>query len=421
MERRRVVVVGAGIIGLCCAYFLRRRGLDVVVVERGSFGSGSTPGSSGWLAPAQSAPLPAPGLTTFALRSLGRPDSPLYLHPAALPEVATWLIRFRAFCNARAHLAGLNATAELNRRCFPLYDQLAADGVDISMRRGGMLFAARSIEAARRVLEKMRPIARYGYTLPADVTTGVELSELEPAISENVRAGFLVHEDRYVDPRQLLGALAAGLARMNVEIRGGSEVTGFGLDGARVRSVRATGGDLDATDVVLAAGAWTARLAALLGTWIPLQAGKGYSFSVAPAVMPSRPVLIADGMFAGTPLGDRLRLAGTMELSGINTRIDTRRVEAILSAATPCFQGWTDGPRDVWTGMRPMTPDGLPILDRTRSHDNVYFATGHAMNGLSLGPPSGEALAEFVATGERPAVLRPFRSDRFRPLLLSFS
>jgi D-amino-acid dehydrogenase len=421
VERRCVVVVGAGVIGLCCAYFLRRRGLDVIVIERGAIGSGSTSGSSGWLAPAQSAPLPAPGLTTFALRSLGDPDSPLYVHPPALPELATWLIRFRAFCNERAHVRGLRATAELNRRCFPLYDRLAAEGVDVSMRSGGMLFAARSVDAAQRTLEKMRPIASYGYALPADVTIGKELSELEPAISGAVRAGFLVREDRYVDPRQLIGALAAGLARMDVEIKERSEVTGFGVSGTRVHSIRTPKGDVGATDVVLAAGAWTARLAALLGTSIPLQAGKGYSFSVAPTVMPSRPVLIADGMFAATPLGDRLRIAGTMELSGINTRIDPRRVQAILSAATPCFRGWTDGPRDVWTGMRPMTPDGLPILDRARSHKNVFLATGHAMNGLSLGPPSGEALAELVATGEPPAVLSAFRSDRFRPLLLSLN
>jgi D-amino-acid dehydrogenase len=391
----------------------------VVVVERGAVGSGSTPGSSGWLAPAQSAPLPAPGLTSFALRSLGRPKSPLYLHPPALPEVAGWLIRFRAFCSERAHARGFHATAELNRRCFTLYDRLAREGVDIRMRAGGMLFAARSVAAARRALEKMRPIAAYGYALPSDVASGSELHELEPAISETVRAGFVVREDRYVDPRQLLEALAAALRRMGVEVRERTEVTGFGADDGAVRSVRTADGDLDATDVVLAAGAWTARLASRLGISFPLQAGKGYSFSVAPAVMPKRPVLIVDGMFAGTPLGDRLRVAGTMELSGINTRIDMRRVDAILQAASPCFRGWTDGPRDVWTGMRPMTPDGLPILDRAPRYRNVFLATGHAMNGLSLGPPSGEAMAELVATGRPPAVLAPFRADRFGPLLRS--
>lgn len=421
MARRRVVVVGAGIVGLCCAWFLRARDLDVVVLERATVGSGSTPGSSGWLAPAQSAPLPAPGLTSFALRSLGRAESPLYLHPPALPEVAGWLIRFRAFCTERAHARGFHATAELNRRCFALYDQLASEGVDIRMRDGGMLFAARSVAAARRTLAKMRPIAEYGYALPSDVTSGRELHELEPAISDAVEAGFVVREDRYVDPRQLLEALAAALRRIGVEVRERTEVRGFAAHGGVVRGVRTAYGEIDATDVVLAAGAWTARLASRLGIWFPLQAGKGYSFSVAPAVMPKRPVLIVDGMFAGTPLGDRLRVAGTMELSGINTRIDRRRVDAILRAATPCFRGWSDGPRDVWTGMRPMTPDGLPILDQAPGHRNVFLATGHAMNGLSLGPPSGEAMAELVATGRAPGVLAPLRADRFGPLLRSLA
>lgn len=391
----------------------------MILLERGHIGSGSTPGSSGWLAPAQSAPLPAPGLTSFALRSLGRPDSPLYLHPPALPEIATWLVRFRAFCTERAHTRGFRATAELNRRCFPLYDRLVAEGVDIEMRRGGMLFAARTVEAARRSLEKMRPLAEYGYTLPDDVTTGEDLRAIEPAISGAVRAGFLVSEDRTVDPRQLLTALASALRRMGVEIDEACAATSFVSRAGRLHAVVTASGEVEATDVVLAAGAWTARLAGLLGVGIPLQAGKGYSFSVMPVVMPRRPVLIVDGMFAGTPLGDRLRIAGTMELSGMNEQIDQRRVEAILRAATPCFRGFTDGPRDVWTGMRPMTPDGLPILDRAPGYANVYLATGHAMNGLSLGPPSGEALAELITTGQRPPQLVPFQASRFPSLLRS--
>jgi D-amino-acid dehydrogenase len=178
--------------------------------------------------------------------------------------------------------------------------------------------------------------------------------------------------------------------------------------------VRTAAGTYRGDAVVLAAGAWTRPLANMLGVSLPLQGGKGYSFLVTPTVMPRRAILLADAHVGCSPLGDRLRIGGTMEFSGLNTRLDHRRIESIVSGARASLAPWQDEPTDHWAGMRPILPDGLPLLDRAAGYDNVYLATGYSMQGVTLAAPAGRALAELVATGKRPPELAPFALERVR-------
>ena len=221
----------------------------------------------------------------------------------------------------------------------------------------------------------------------------------------------------HVDGESFCRGLATWLTSRGVQIIEGDEVVEFERSGRRVRNVRTTTSEFEADGFVLAAGSWTPGVASLIGLKVPVVAGKGYSFLIKPSVVPQRALLLVDVYAGATPFGERVRIGGTLEFSGLNLKIDKRRVESIARGAREALLPWASPELEsVWAGMRPMTPDGLPIIDAANSFDNVFVASGHSFQGLSLGPPSAHGLTELIVTGRRPPVLERFRLDRFRTL-----
>jgi D-amino-acid dehydrogenase len=411
------VVIGGGVAGLCSAYYLRKRDIEVTLLESNRVGSGASWGNGGWICPAQAGPLPEPGLTWYGIRSLLDPGSPLYFQRRKLPELAPWLLRFWTYCNKRDHEHGVEALAKLGRGVFDLVDEMRADGVEFELHQQGMLVAAKDPDLAREELDKLAPMRAHGYELPEDVVVGDELHAIEPALGDAIEGGFVVREHWHVRPDSFTRGIAEALRRMDVEIVEGAEVSDFLTDNGRVRTVRSAVGDHSADAFLIAAGAWSTSLAEMVGVRFPMEAGKGYSFFVKPSVMPSHSILLADVHVGCTPLGDQMRIGGTMEFSGLNTRLDDRRISDITVAAKSCFQPWQSPEIEQrWAGMRPITPDGLPILDIAGSLENLYVASGYSMQGVTLAPPAGEAMAELVATGRKPALLEPFGIERMRGL-----
>jgi D-amino-acid dehydrogenase len=414
-----VVVVGGGVAGLCCAYYLRKQGREVTIVESNRVGSGASFANGGWLCPAQAGPLPEPGLTLYGMRALFDRDSPLYFKPSDLGRLAPWLWRFWTYCNESDHTAGTAAIARLGHDVFELVEAMRADGVEFELHKQGMLVAAREVEVARTELRKLAPMREHGYDLPDDVVVGAELHAIEPALAPAIGAGFLVRQHWHVRSDTFTAGLAAVLRRDGVVIQEGAEVFELVRQGRRLTHVRTAAGDLAAETVVLAAGAWTTPLAHSIGISLPMEPGKGYSFSVKPSVLPSHAVLLADVHVGCTPFEGRMRIGGTMEFSGINNRLDRRRIDSIVAGAKRSFVEWSSAEiEDEWAGMRPIAADGLPIIDRAGSFENAYIATGGGMQGVTLAPPSGQALAALITTGRRPALLEPFRLDRFQRLPL---
>jgi len=415
----RVIIVGGGVAGLCCAYYLCREGHDVTVVESNRVGSGASFANGGWLCPAQAGPLPEPGLTLYGMRALFDRDSALYFKPGDLHRLAPWLLRFRTYCNEEDHAHGTAAIARLGHDVFDLVEEMRADGVEFELHKQGMVFAAQSPNDARSELRKLTPMREHGYDLPDDIVVDDELHELEPALAPAVRAGFLIRQHWHVRSDTFTAGLASVLRRDGVEITEAAEVFELVRQGSRLTHVRTAAGDLEAGTVVLAAGAWTTPLAASIGIPLPMEPGKGYSFSIQPTVVPAHAVLLVDVHVGCTPFGDRLRIGGTMEFSGINNRLDRRRIASIVAGARQSFLPWkTPEIEAEWAGMRPITADGLPVLDRAGDLENTYIATGYSMQGVTLAPTSGRALAEMITTGRRPLLLEPFRLDRFRRMPL---
>jgi D-amino-acid dehydrogenase len=243
---------------------------------------------------------------------------------------------------------------------------------------------------------------------------------VEPALISGLAGGYHIVQERHVRPDTLVRGLRDWLTAAGVEIRDGVSVTGFEQQGRQITGLRTTAGPIATESVVVAAGVWTEALLREVDVRVPITMGKGYSLDFEPE--PPMPDPVRHAMYlheervALTPMHGRLRLAGTMELSGLNHRINPRRVEAISRAASEFLRGWPKNakPATVWTGGRPLTPDGLPVIGMAPGFTNLAIASGHSMLGVTLATVTGEAIAEVLTTGIAPPDIEPFRASRFR-------
>lgn len=413
--KRQVVVVGGGIVGLSTAWSLMQHGMDVTLVEARKVGSGATYANGGWLCPAQAGPLPEPGLTLYALKSLVDRDSSLYITPAELLRSAGWFLRFRRYCNDAAFAKGLEAIARLGSDTFAQAEAWKAAGVEFELYRQGMVYASKDHANAAEALRKLQPMRSFGYEIPTELLTGSDLHQFEPSLSDAITAGFHIAQHWHVRPDSLADGLLAALKSGGAHVHEGTPVTGIRRDsGGRIAAIRTIHGELTGTDFVFSTGSWPLPVDGKTRARVPVMAGKGYSFAVTPTVMPKHAVLLTDVHVGCTPFDGFLRIGGTMEFSGLNRDVDQRRVDAIIRGAKTCFQPWEEAEvRNIWSGPRPITPDGLPVIDHLPGFSNGYVSTGHAMQGVSLAGSSGHLLAELIATGRRPAIIEPFRADRF--------
>lgn len=409
-----VCVVGAGIVGLWSAFELRRRGVRVIILDQGDPGHGCSWQNAGWVVPAMSGPLPAPGTVRQSLRWMLTRDSPLYIRPAVDLELLRWLWAFWRRCNPRDYAEARTAIARLHDGVMNDFDELRREQAAFEMHESGLLFAFRTEAELREHADEMQAMARLGWG-PTHTLGPAEVRRTEPALGTQVVGGLLVERARHVRPEDLVTALAARLRTMDVDIRAGTRVNGFARDDARITACETSAGPVHADRFLVAAGVWTGRLVAQLECAIPLQPGKGYSITVrAPTAPLRRPVYLSEARIACSPFDGLVRFAGTMEFSGLNGAVDPRRLSAIVRAVRRFLPDLAlDEPRIEWMGMRPVTPDGLPVIGRVPGFDNIYVATGHAMLGVSLAGPTARAVGDLIMGGEQSAVLVPFDPARF--------
>jgi D-amino-acid dehydrogenase len=409
-----VVVIGAGVIGLASAYSLGKRGRSVLVLDQGGPGSGCSSGNAGWICPSLSAPIPAPGLPLTALRWMLRGDSPLHISPAHALGMLPWLLRFVGSCTTASYERGLAATAAFSRAAQASFDQLLRDGVACELHRDGLLHVFRDARALATSLEEHRALSGHGYGEP-EVLSADEIRRREPALSGTVIGGYIVREEYHVRPETLIDGYASRLAAMGVEVRSGVRVSCLLHEHGRMVGVETSNGVIDADEVLVAAGARSGELLETVGLSLPMTAGKGYSITFSDQVVRvNRPLYLGGTKVACTPFSGATRMAGTMELSGINERLDRRRLDAIRRGIAPYFHQSLEAAHGAeWVGMRPLTPDGLPIIGPIAGRRGLSVATGHAMLGITMAPLTGEAIADLMTGVVDPASLRAFDPSRF--------
>jgi D-amino-acid dehydrogenase len=388
-----VLIIGAGIAGLWCGYFLGRAGLRVTVLDRAEVGdpAACSSGNTGFLG-AGGVPLAGPGAIGNGLRSLLRPDDRLALPPTLSADRLRWLREFqRAGAPDRVHRSVTGMLA-LKRRSWQLVRELPG------FTAGGMLHVYRTEAGFARARSGLPRLVESG--VPMRVVSPEELSVLEPD-AEFAIAGALFNPDAgYFPAPEFNRQLARRLTESGAEIRTGVTVAGFRTVAGTITEVRTSAGSFRPAELVLAAGSWSGRLARQLELDLPVQPVKGYTVTVkTPANAPRHPVLLAEGTVAVRPLGDRLRFGGDLSLAGWNPAVSRRRVDRMLAtvrAHLPALD-WTEP--DVWSGFRPCTPDSLPLLGRAPGYANLTIATGHGHNGMALAPAAGELVARLL-TGE---------------------
>jgi D-amino-acid dehydrogenase len=253
------------------------------------------------------------------------------------------------------------------------------------------------------LLEEIEHIHAAGQNIRFETLTGDQAREIEPSLSPAIGAAIRLHDQRFLNPSEYVAALAK-----SVTDRGGRIVSGVNVGQLRERNGKVIVAQQAYDAAVIASGAWLNDLARPFGVRLPVQAGRGYSFTVPMERVPSGPVYFPAQRVACTPVGDRLRVAGMMEFRPADANLDTRRIEAIVDAARPLLRGADlDSRQDEWVGARPCTPDGLPLIGPTRS-ERVFVAGGHGMWGITLGPITGRLLAETITARALPLELLPF-------------
>lgn len=417
MSEPRVAVVGAGVVGLACAWELRRRGADVVVLERARVGAGVSRGNTGWVSPSLTYPLPGPGMLREGVRQLVTGGDAFVLRPRLDPAFLGWLWSFRRNCSSARFDAGIKALLALNRRTLELFDTYRDAGVAFEMHTAGLVVAARTpggLDLYRRTFQRLRELGYEGGAI--DELDAAGLAALEPALDRSrVAAGLHAHVDRFVRPEQLTAGLADRLRDDGVEIREGCELRTLART-AGGWALETTTSPLVAGRLVVAAGLPTAPLLRRLGVRLPLMGARGYSVTISGNGTPPRHALyLAEAKLGLSPFDGGVRIAGVFELGATNDDASRGVGDRLLAAARPYLAGWQpepDGPVEAWAGLRPATPDGLPLIGALPGLNDVYLATGHGMLGVTLAPATANLLAPLVLEGRAAPELAPFDPAR---------
>lgn len=408
------LVIGGGVIGVASAYYLARQGWEVTLVERGEVCAGCSYGNAGLVVPSHVIPLAAPGVWQQGLRWMLDPESPFYIRPRASAELARWLWRFRAACAPARMRQAMPVLRRLSVESLGLYRELAEEaGFDFGFRQSGSMTVFLTPEGLAHGRAEARLLAEAGVTV--ELLDGPAARAAEPTLPPGVAGALRCPEDALLVPDRFVTGLARVAASLGVRVQTGTEVIGFRTAGGRIAAVETTRGPRAADLVVLAAGAWSPGLGRMLGLRVPIQPAKGYSLTYRrPARGPAIPLLPAEGRFSVTPMGEFLRFGGTLELAGMDLSVNRRRVEALRRQALRCLDGVGELELlEIWRGLRPCAPDGLPLVGRSTRFENLIIAAGHAMLGMSLGPVTGKLVARLAAEGALPADLRALDPERF--------
>jgi D-amino-acid dehydrogenase len=410
----RVVIIGAGAIGLASAYFLAEQGAEVIVLEARGPGGGASRVNAGWVVPAMSGPVPGPGLMLKSARWMLQRQSPLKVRASLDPAFIAFMIQLLRHSNKRDYQRGLWSTIALNKRTFELFDLLAESGVSFEEHREGVTALFLAEDELDGHLHESRLLEQLGADTP-EVLTGAEVRRSSPAISKRVVGAIRSPDQRFLDPDSFIDGLTHACQRLGVTIHGGQQVTRIDHHADRILSVE-TNRRWGADAFVLATGAWTSQLGRQLGLRIPIQPGKGYGFDLPQTDSVRGALYLSEAKVAVTPLNTRLRCAGTMEFTNLDETIDLKRAEGIPRSAHDYLDGLAHAGLRPWTGLRPMTPDGLPLIGPVPGYSNLVIAAGHCMLGITLAPVTGEIVSQLLLAETMPAVALPFRPHRFRNL-----
>ncbi|MBT3789017.1 MAG: FAD-binding oxidoreductase [Alphaproteobacteria bacterium] len=410
---RHIAVIGAGSIGINCALSLQRDGHRVVMIDPLEPGEGCSSGNAGLLARSSFIPLSSPGLLFDVPGWLLDPMGPLAIRWSYLPKLAPWLIRY-ILAGKKANLQPTaDALQHLTDACVDLYAGLAEEaGEPELIKRSSYIYVYESKKSFDKDAGGFD--LRRKMNIEVQELGQAEIQAAEPALSPAYQHAYLVPDHGFtLDPLALMRTLAKLFERRGGEVRQTS-VQDIVMRSDGCTTLILEDDDLEVDQVVLAAGAYSGKLAAKLGSPVPLDTERGYHITIPrPGAMPSMPVMSGDAKFLATPMSVGLRLAGTVEFAGLDAAPNYKRARNLIKHGQRMFPGLQTDEFSEWMGRRPTLPDSLPVVGRSPKHDNIFFAFGHQHIGLTAGPETGRIIADLVADRRSNIDLTPYRADRF--------
>ncbi len=404
MRNNNVVVIGAGIAGLSTSYYLNKAGLNVTVLDRDDGNDNCSYGNAGLIVPSHFMPLASPGMIVKAIKMMLKAESSFYIKPRFDKELIAWGWNFRKASTAKHAEESAPVLKELllaNRDLLVELEQQEA--LDFGLQRKGLLMLCNSEKGFKEEKEVVRKANQLG--MAAKMLSADEVNEMEPHIDMNIIGAGYYPEDAHFHPGLLMNQLKAKLKERGVKFRFHTEVMDLEKDSEVITGVKTADGNFyDCSGVVICAGSWSSMLARRLDISMPMQAGKGYSITVQnPDRSPQNCMMFTEAYVAVTPMNGALRFAGTMEMAGLDKSINQNKINALIKSVCqylPEFSVEDLRRHDIWVGLRPCSPDGLPYVGKLTQYDNVYISTGHAMLGMSLGLISGKIISNLIMSGE---------------------
>ncbi|MGZ8549234.1 MAG: NAD(P)/FAD-dependent oxidoreductase [Chitinophagaceae bacterium] len=414
---KNVVVIGGGIMGLSSAYYLNRSGHKVTVIDKDDFSDNCSYGNAGYVCPSHFIPLATPGIVWKGLKWMLNSRSPFYVQPSFNSSLVDWGFKFVKSANQKnvaASAVPLRDIAILSQQEYKLWTTLP--GFDFAYEHKGLLevFQTQAMaEHAQHNVEKAKALG-----LDAELLSYEALQKLEPQTKINGLGAIFFKCDAHLYPDKLMKSLLGYLQQQGVQLIANEEVTGFEKEKKRIKKVITTKQAVEADEIVIATGAWSREIAAMLDTKIPMMPGRGYSLTLENSKYHlNYPAVLMEGRVAITPMdGNKIRFGGTMEVVSTKTPPRYERVEGILNAVKrflPEFDIPMPAKDKLWYGYRPCSADGLPYIGRISKFEDVVVATGHAMLGLSLGAGTGKLVSEIVDEKKSSIDIGAFEVERF--------
>ena len=399
MTQKKIVVIGGGVVGLCIAYYLQQEGHQVTVIDKGNLTSGASHVNAGYLTPSHIIPMAAPGMVAKGFRWMFKASSPFYIKPRLNKDLIQWGLKFMRSCTPGHVQGSMQAILDINVLSKQLYLEMQGnENFDFHLETKGLLMAYKTVQAEKEEAEVVVRAKELG--LKIEQLDQATLLKKQPHAPMDIAGAFWYESDAHSTPELFMQNLIEVLKGKGVDFILEQAVTQFTTAAETIKSVKTPIQEIKADEVIIASGAWSESLLKQLGIQLSVQAGKGYRLNVNQATGISLPAILMEAKVAVTPMEGFTRFGGTMELSGINHKINPKRVAAIARAASEYYPEVTITQQEqeaVRCGLRPLSPDGLPFIGRHSKCKNLVLATGHSMMGWSLGPATGKLVAELVS------------------------
>jgi D-amino-acid dehydrogenase len=409
-----VLILGAGVVGLACAYYLLKAGRSVCVLERDTVGSATSLGNCGTITPSHIPPLAAPGMVLKGMKWMLTPDAPLYVKPTLDPQMILWLLRFAKRCNQKDwRESSLAKMALLHNSRHLLETLIHEEKLVCEFAASGLLNVYQSQAGLENAIKEAKAVREFG--LETTILDSEALASDEPALKTGMAGAVLYPGDAHLRPDRYTAELARVVKQLGGEIIEQCEVLEIVTDHEKVQHIKTSRGDYQAQDYLFALGPWSKNMLKAIDVSLPVQPGKGYSITYTrPSIVPKRPVVLKERSVCVTTWGSGYRLGSTMEFSGYDGSLNRRRLAALERGASEYLhEGVGPLKLEEWYGWRPMTWDDLPILGLTPKYKNTWLATGHGMLGVSMSAITGHVMADLICQREPIINPAPYRVERF--------